>query len=257
MFAYIINMENAIERWKSVESRFLKTRIPFERLPAVNGRILTLPIKEFSATLYQRRHGKRPNLGQIGCYLSHLEGLRRFLDSSHAFAIMAEDDIAPVEDLKIILESALCYSSTWDILRLSGFHNSHPKTYVRLNTGLDVQYALATNFSRLSGTGSYMVSRHAAQALVEKLLPMTVPIDHALDREWVYGLRASSIYPLPVDQESLQFASQLRAEDNEKLPAFQRYWTVFPYRAKNEISRVLHRARQLRNAQYAVAKRND
>jgi glycosyl transferase family 25 len=247
-------MDKAVDRWNSVETRFNATGIPFERFPAVNGRALKLPIPEFSETLYRRRHGKHPNLGQIGCYLSHVHALKKFLSSNHETAIIVEDDVAPAENLKLILERALTFVASWDILRLSGFHNSHPRTYVSLGEGLGQQYSLAINFSRLSGTGAYMVTRRAAEVLSNALIPMTLPIDHAIDREWVYGLRASSIHPLPVDQESLAFASQLRAEDNEKLPALQRYWTVFPYRARNEISRVVSRAKQYRNARAAVAR---
>jgi len=252
MFAYIINMDNAVERWMSVNNRFNATGIPFERFPAVNGRKLTLPIAEFSETLYRRRHGKHPNLGQIGCYLSHVYALKKFLSSSHEIGIIAEDDIAPVDNLKLILERAIAFVDSWDILRLSGFHDSHPKSYVSLGDGLGQSYSLAINLSRLSGTGAYMVTRKAAEVLTTALVPMTVPIDHAIDREWVYGLRGASINPLPVDQESLAFASQLRAEDNEKLPALQRYWTVFPYRARNEITRVFARTLQLRNARAAL-----
>jgi len=252
MIAYIINMDSATERWQSVETRFRETGIPFERLPAVNGRNLSLPNPEFAERTYRIRHGKRPNMGQIGCYLSHISGLRRFLVSSHSFAMMVEDDIDPVSNLKLIVERAIQYSYTWDILRLSGFHNSHPRAYVDLGDGLGKKYSLAINFSRLCGTGTYLVSRHAAEVLVERLLPMSLPIDHALDREWAYGLRAASVHPLPVDQESLAFASQLREEDKEKLPAFQRYWTVFPYRAKNEIQRVLSRAKQWRQATASI-----
>jgi glycosyl transferase, family 25 len=252
MFAYIINMDNAVDRWTSVESRFRATGIPFERFPAVNGRKLTLPIPGFSEPLYRRRHGKRPNLGQLGCYLSHVHALKKFLSSDHEIGIIAEDDIALVDDLKLVLERAIRHVKSWDILRLSGFHDSHPRHYVSLGDGLGENYSLAVNFSRLSGTGAYMVTRKAAEVLSKALIPMTVPIDHAIDREWAYGLRAASIDPLPVDQESLAFASQLRAEDNEKLPALQRYWTVFPYRARNEITRFFARAQQLKNAKAAV-----
>ena len=245
-------MDNAKKRWKSVEKRFGATGIPFERFPAVNGRELVLPISDFSESEYRRRHGKHPNLGTIGCYLSHVAVLKKFLASEHSIAIIGEDDIEPVANLKAIIEKAIQYSKAWDILRLSGFHNSHPKTFVSLGEGLGKQYSLAVNFSRLSGTGAYMVTRKAAEVLSSALLPMTVPIDHAIDREWAYGLRGVSIHPLPIEQESLKFVSQLRAEVNEKLPAYKRYWTVFPYRACNEIARLISRSKQLKSARAAI-----
>ena len=51
MYAFIINMDSAVERWRHVEKAFGETGIPFERLPAINGRELKLPIPEFSERL--------------------------------------------------------------------------------------------------------------------------------------------------------------------------------------------------------------
>ncbi len=242
VFAYIINMDSAVERRRHVESAFGETGIPFQRISGVNGRELSYPIPEFDEPLYRKRHGKLPNYGQIGCYLSHLKALDVFLASKHEFGIICEDDIRPVKNLRRILDEVIVYRDVWDIVRLSGFHNSHPRSFADLCDG----YELAVNFTRLCGTGAYMVSRRAAAVLRRVLVPMSLPIDHALDREWVYGLTAVSIHPLPVSQEDHPFASQTKPTVNEKLPAWQRYWTVFPYRAVNEVNRFLARGRQLR-----------
>lgn len=238
MYAYIINMDSADERWRFVEKAFSATGIPFERLPAVNGRALTLPIPEFSERRYRRYHGKRPNMATIGCYLSHLEGLRRFLASPHEFGIIAEDDVTPAKYLKSVLQEAIQHRESWDILRLSGFHNGHPVKFANLKHG----YSLAVNFTQLCGSGAYMLHRRAAEVLLEQLSPMQLPIDHALDREWAYGLRAASVYPLPVDQEEHAFVSQIKPMLKEKLPALQRYWTVLPFRYTNEASRLVMRS---------------
>ncbi len=247
MQAYIINMDTAQERWNYVAAEFSKTGIPFERVSAVNGRLLQLPIHEFDEVLYRRRHGKHPNRSTIGCYLSHLKVLRLFLESSHEHAIICEDDIRPVANLKALLVQSLNYSAHWDILRLSGFHNSHPKSFADLDDG----YTLAINMTRLCGSGAYMVHRKAAEVLLRQLVPMSLPLDHALDREWAYGLKSASIFPLPVDQVDHAFGSQIRENVGEKLPIWRRYWTVFPYRAINEVNRVLSRGRRLREAKAA------
>lgn len=249
MLAYIINMDSAVERWAHVESAFAKTGIPFERISGVNGRALQLPIPEFDERLYRRRHGKLPNAGQIGCYLSHLRALDTFLESDHDFGIICEDDILPASDLYSVVHEAAEHSEVWDILRLSGFHNSHPRSFVQLSGG----YSIAVNFTRLCGTGAYMLNRKAAEVLRKALVPMWLPIDHALDREWSYGLTAASIHPLPISQEDHNFASQTIPSKNEKLPAWQRYWTVFPYRASNEIQRFLARGSQLRRVRSSRA----
>jgi glycosyl transferase family 25 len=242
MHAYIINMDSATERWRFVSAHFAATGIPFTRISGVNGRQLTLPIPEYDETAYRRRHGQRTNLGAVGCFLSHLKSLRAFLDSEHEVAIIGEDDAKPVANLRDIVEKALRHRDSWDILRLCGFHNPHPASYARL----DDQYQLCVCFTRLCGTGAYAVTRRAAETLLAELTPMYLPIDHALDREWAYGLRAAAVVPLPISQEEHGFGSQIHA--NLKLPWLRRYLTVFPWRAWNESSRLVHRSRQLRAA---------
>lgn len=96
-----------------------------------------------------------------------------------------------------------------------------------------------------------MIDRRVANVLLEKLLPMRVPYDHALDREWFYGLRAASLIPLPVDQRQHTFDSQIELLSNYKLPWYRRL-TVFPYQAFNEITRVLNRIGQWQRAKRFV-----
>jgi glycosyl transferase family 25 len=249
--AYIINLDSATERWKYVEANFRRTEIPFSRIPAVNGRELQLPIAAFSEIRFRLYHGKRTSRVEVACYLSHLECLRAFLKSSHEYAIICEDDVAPQENLLEVLQAAIRYRATWDILRLSGFHNPHPVPFATLPFG----HSLSVTFTRLSGAGAYLVDRRVAEILLQKLLPMRVPFDHALDREWFYGLRAASVIPLPVDQNEHGFDTQIDTRTKYRNLGWHfRYLTVLPYRAVNEVSRVGSRIQQLLRAKRLAAK---
>ncbi len=244
MHAFIINLDGADERWSFVSSRFAATGVDFTRVAGVRGGELTLPHPQVRQESFARRHGHRTNHGAIGCYLSHLKCLQAFLDSPHQHAIIAEDDADPVENLREILASAIEFQPTWDLLRLCGFHDPHPQSFASL-VG---EYQLSVCLTRLCGTGAYMVTRQAADVLLKQLDPMTLPIDHAIDREWVFGLRAAAVMPLPIGQRSQVFASQCGVRENNKYPWYQRYWTVFPFRAWNETSRFVYRRKQLRAA---------
>lgn len=236
--AFIINMDGADERWSFVERGFSATGIPFTRVAGVDGRALRYPIPEYDEASYRRRHGKRTDAGQVGCYLSHLKALRAFLESDLDFAVIAEDDASPRPDLRSTLDAAIRRRDTWDLLRLCGFHDSHPMPFATLDD--PPQSRLCISLTRLCGTGAYLVGRRGAERLLERLLPMRLPIDHAIDREWMLGISAAVVRPLPVDQMEHGFASQTAAR-NLKLPAIRRYWTVFPYRAANETARVCFR----------------
>lgn len=243
--AFIINLDSAVERWSHVETSFRRTGIPFTRVPAVNGRELQLPLADYCERRYRIYHGRRTSMAEIGCYLSHIKCLKAFLASPHDFAVICEDDIQPKKDLTEVLDAVIGFSHTWDILRLCGFHHAHPVPYARLPNG----YSLSVTFTRLCGSGAYMVNRRVAEVLIRELLPMRLPFDHALDREWVYGLRAASLTPLPIDQKENEFESQIdRVHRYRKFPWYRRYLTVFPYQFFNETTRVASRFQQLLRA---------
>ena len=249
MHTYIINMDEARERWQFVREAYSETGLSFSRVSAVIGRKFPLPHPSYDEARYRLCHGQRTNPGQLGCYMSHLKCLQMFLESGDDFAMIAEDDSKPSADIAEVLEAARKYESCWDILRVCGFHNPHPKPFVNL-VG---EYKLAICFTRLCGTGAYVVSRHAADVLLQKLVPMFLPIDHALDREWAYGLRAAAVMPLPISQVEHPFSTQIPATKNYKLPAIQRYWSVFPFRIRNEFSRLISRTRQWNRAKKLVS----
>jgi glycosyl transferase, family 25 len=253
MKTYVINLDRAVERWTFFQSMMNPTGIEYERVSGVVGRDLQLPIAEFSAVHWRWLHGKHPNLGQIGCYLSHRKVWQTLLESNAEIAMVCEDDIIPNKNLKSIIDQALReYSNCWDILRLSGFHNARPQQVCRL----DDEFSLAINLTRLCGTGCYVVTRHAAEVLLRELNPMKVPIDHAIDREWFYGLKAMAVDPLPVKQNPDELPSSIPAMRKEKLPIWKRYWGVFPYRAYNETNRFVARLRQLSKTRKQIASRS-
>lgn len=252
MQTYIINMDTATDRWQFVKEAYAKTGIPFTRVSGIWGKNIPLPHPAYDEAKYRRCHGQHTNPGTLGCYLSHLRCLELFLESGDEFAMIAEDDSKPNLQIDRILHSAIRYRECWDILRVCGFHHPHPVAYAEIEGG----YQLAVCFTKLCGTGAYVVSRHAADVLLQKLVPMFLPIDHALDREWAYGLRASAIMPLPISQEEHTFTTQIPISKSYKLPAIQRYWTVFPFRLQNELRRLVARSRQLRKAR-AIVRRMD
>lgn len=239
--AFIINLDRATDRWRFVEQGILATGIPYRRVSAVEGRGISFPIPEFDEHGYQRRHGRRRNDAEVGCYLSHLECLRLLLASDLDLAIVLEDDASPSPDLSLVIEEALRYEDAWDVLRLSGYHDPHPMPIATLRTAPPRR--LGVPITRLSGAAAYVVGRRAAEVLLRRLVPMRVPFDHALDREWFHGLRVAMVDPLPVAQMGHDLGTQIPLAA-DRLPWLRRHATVFPYRAMNEASRMIFRIGQ-------------
>jgi glycosyl transferase family 25 len=234
---YILNLDAATDRWAFMEAAFRPTAFRIHRVPAVNGNSLELPIAEFAEGDYRWYHGRSTNPREVGCYLSHIRACEAFLRSDQQHALICEDDIILQPHFEAVLDAALRHAGSWNVLRLSGLSNGTPVRVASLTEG----HALHVSLGRLKGAGAYIVDRAAAAAFAAKLLPMWLPYDHAMDREWFYGLRAAVVLPFPVSQTESGFRSSIQAGKSRQLGKLRRWFTTYPYQAFNEISRWIFR----------------
>lgn len=193
---YYINLRRAGERDRTLRQRLSELGLAATRIEAVDGAALPGDLPGFRQNLYGWTHGRELRPGEIGCQLSHLRALETFYASAAEFALIFEDDAildASLPSLVAALTSGEA-PRDWDLVKLQSIHRSKP---VRLRP-LDGGHWLAAMLYRTSGAAAYLVNRHAARVLLERLLPMRVPYDHAFDRGWFLGLRVRAVYPFPV-----------------------------------------------------------
>ncbi|WP_306752305.1 glycosyltransferase family 25 protein [Paracoccus actinidiae] len=233
---YLINLDRAQERLQRMEAKCAAVGLFFERVSAVDGATLTFPCPEFDARGYKYLHGRRVIPAEVGCYLSHVECARRLLASDAEHALVLEDDVAFPPDFARLLQLALADATDWDILRLSSVNKGPKFGYRKLSDGRSLAIAL----SREKGAGAYIINRKAATWITRDLMPMRLSYDIAFDLEYLDGLRAAFIDPVPVDQRD-----EGKSQIQNGIKAFKypktRYLTVLPYRAWLETSRVAAR----------------
>jgi glycosyl transferase family 25 len=168
--------------------------IPYTRVEGVYGAKLSEPISDFNERKFNIFHGKAMNKAEIGCYLSHMKVFRTFLQSNNPYALVLEDDVVLPENMVDLLEAALPYEKHWDMIRLTSLKQGKYIPFAPLPDGHNLSY----NLKQLKSTGAYLVNRHAAQCCLDKMLPMFIPYDVALDREWHYGFKTACISPMPI-----------------------------------------------------------
>lgn len=177
-----------------MKRRLNRLPIQWHRVPAIDGHQLELSsIDDVDAVQYRRRHGKTINPAEVGCYLSHLRALDQFLQSDAEYGLLLEDDAAFPDDFLSLLERLIQVDNLWDIVKMSGFHSGTPICIEKLV----IPYALAVPLSRHMNSNCILYSRHAAQVLIRRLRPMTLPFDHALERAWLYDLKPCIVTPAP------------------------------------------------------------
>ena len=230
---YVINLESAVKRRANTQKVFSEAGISFSRVPAIDGKVLKWEPTEYAEKWYRCLHGRETNPPEIACYLSHLKALAQFLETEAEFALICEDDLDFGADLTALLAKALAGRRFWNVLRLSGVSAGRPLRVRRVHG----DHWVCINIARIKGSGAYLIDRTAALVFIKRLLPMVVPYDHAIDREWFYGLTAACIFPFPILQRQKRFGSAIQTYAQPKLPWFRRWLTTYPYQAGNEIVR--------------------
>jgi glycosyl transferase family 25 len=180
-----------------------------------------------------------PVLGELGCYLSHVEAMRLFLATDAAFAMILEDDVLLHDSLPAVLQGLMSHPGRWDMVKLSAVHSGTPQRVLQLSPGHD----LAVMLSRCTGSSAYLVNRRAAQAYLRQpqgLLPMQLPYDHVFDQGWRFGLKVRLVTPTPCGHDS-EIASTIVAPPgaSRKFKWTQRLPT-YAYRLGNEARRLVY-----------------
>lgn len=192
---YVINLDRSPERLRNMEVRLANMPFRWQRISAVDGALLhELLINEVDELKYEQCHGKPIARAEIGCYLSHIRALQIFLQSSNEYALVLEDDAFPDDDFSHVLYQLLLINHQWDVVKLSGFHRAYPIKCIKL----DEKYQLGVPLARHCNTAALLYNRVAAKAIVDRLLPMSLPFDHALEQPWLYGAKLRVVTPSPV-----------------------------------------------------------
>lgn len=237
MKAFVINLDTAPERWEHMQTVFKGTPFQLERVAAVSGKTLQLPIPDFDEERFRAMHGRGVNIFEVACYLSHIKAIRTFLDTSETHAMFCEDDLHLKPGIAGLLTSLMKTSFVWNVARLTGLSPGTPFKVASLTGG----YSLNVQMGRLKGCGAYILDRKGAEAFVSGLIPMWLPWDHAADREWPLGLKAVSVSPFPISQTEEQFPSAIQGNSQPRLTSRQRWCSTYPYQIRNECARWIRR----------------
>lgn len=194
LLTLVINLDRSPHRLARIAQQLEDISWPWERLSAAEGK--NLPMDDaglVDVASFKRKHGKMPLPGEVGCYLSHVWAMRRFLQTDRQYLLILEDDLRLGPDMPQVVNALMERSEQWDVVMLSGVRSGRP-LHVSQLLG---RYTLAVPLSRYAGSSCYLVSRHAAEVYLRDLLPMSLPYDHEYDRAWARGLKIRIVTPAP------------------------------------------------------------
>lgn len=179
----LINLDRSPERLAAVSHRLAAAGLSADRIAAADGDKLTAgQLAQYDRRGAARQYRRMLGRGEIGCYLSHVEALTRFLASDATHALILEDDAAFGPEfgaLVLRLGEVLAVRGDWDVVNLgNGIRRSHSRS-VRIGGGY--QLCHAHHFPSL--TTALFWSRSGAMAFLDHALPLVAPLDLRL-KEW-------------------------------------------------------------------------
>jgi glycosyl transferase family 25 len=240
LHTWVINLDRAPDRLARIRAQLDPLGLAWTRLAAVDARVLT-PAQRAALDEpdYRRKHGKTPALGELGCYLSHVEVMHRFLASEAAFALVLEDDVLLRDALPAVLRGLVAQAARWDVVKLSAVHSGTPVRVREVAPG----HHLAVMLTRCTGSSAYLMNRRAAGAYAAGLLPMSLPYDHVFDQGWRFGLKFRLVTPTPCTHDE-QIATTITAAGDRKFHWSRRLPTHL-YRLGNQSRRLAYGISQL------------
>ena len=102
---FVVSLERAVERREYIKSLVSKLGFTENIIPAVDGRKLNPEQRaRYSSARARRVYGCEMSDSESACYLSHLSIYSRMLEQRIDCALILEDDISSVSDLRPIVD---------------------------------------------------------------------------------------------------------------------------------------------------------
>ena len=175
MRTFVINLERAAERRAHMETLLGSAGIAFERFDAVDGdQARRHPAFDQIPAMAVRPWGA----GELGCLLSHYEVWRTIAAGPDRFGAVLEDDLFIDPRLQKLLGGHCALPRDADLIKLEAVGDAALVSRRALSSpGGPAFHRL---YSKLYGTGAYLISRRTARFLLGAVSAFDMPVDELL-----------------------------------------------------------------------------
>ncbi len=195
---FVISLRDSARRGRIAEN-LDSLGLDFEFFDAVDGRRGMPALQDNERMLpfegdYLMRRPLEPT--ELSCYLSHLRLMRHCLALGLDRALVLEDDVRCGPDVPALLAELSALAQSVELVRLRQFRTGvGSKAVAPLLGG---RRWLCRPRRMVLETTAYLISRAGLERMAPALEGIRYPVDLALDRFWVHGLRMFSVLPPPV-----------------------------------------------------------
>jgi glycosyl transferase family 25 len=232
---FVINLDGSTERLSKVEQELHKIGASFERVSAVDGRVMTEAerLQHYSPELNASNYYKALTPGEIGCYLSHRKVWKLIVERKLPAAIVLEDDFLAQSDLSGV-QALVDAKQTFDYVKLSDHPNRPRKTSSLKLLGKSE----LVMFDKIPArTCAQVVSANGAELLLKHSEKFGRPVDIDLQYWWekeitVLGIKPFAFAPAPDVQSDI---SAIQNRSSVKKHPFRRIRQQLSFKLNNAL----------------------
>lgn len=196
---FVISLARATERRADMICRLDLLGVNYEIVDAVDGKELDLSAlgNRLRQDICAKNYGRKMNIGEIGCYLSHYNLWERMVADNISTAIVLEDDAALSEDFASVVSDTINCEYEWEIVDL---YSNKPAKIYRTLCFVGENRKLGISLRSHLCTVGYLIRRSAAEKLVSYCREIREPIDMLFVRWWRHKTRYYYVSPSPTKQ---------------------------------------------------------
>lgn len=185
MLRLVINLKRSPDRWRMVSRELERFHLPFERIEAVDGKMLEKsvldslvpPLDDISKICCPRALTS----SEIACFLSHKKCWQRLIDSDENWALIMEDDIRVSDRALKFIENHNWIPEGIHILQLHVWRTPWKAKVSKKHFSLDDGDELLIPLHPAAlGTQAYLISKTAAQQAIKMSNKIPAPVDEFL-----------------------------------------------------------------------------
>lgn len=178
---FVLNMDRNPERLAAISKKLDGLGLSWERMPAIDAR--TAPESDLArfvdptGPIYSMGQGAR------ACTAGHFLMWQKLLQTEAPAAIILEDDVDIAPELAYFVSAPALAPLGTDVIKLEIHRMHHAEKTLAIGrkvydfaNGISAARLLSVHY----GTGAYLITRKAAEYLVNDLRRTNMPVDHLL-----------------------------------------------------------------------------
>lgn len=188
----VISLERSVDRRERVLRELKGVSFSWKFLDAVDGFALNKFPTSYIASKVRRLQGYELTLGEIGCYLSHMNAWKQCVETNRSTLVL-EDDFVLNGDLGLVLGSLVTLNQEWSLVRLAALYEVPHQAMAKIGN-----MEIVKNEGDPVGAAAYLIKPSAAAQLIKHSSSIYEPVDHYLEHYHKHGVEMFAVKPYPI-----------------------------------------------------------